>query len=637
MKLKIKNYKCIDNLDFELEDNKLNFIYGVSGSGKTSISEIIKGHLENTPSIKEEMNKKVDTTENMEISIDKTNVSSINIFNENSIKNFIFDKEEDGLYHLIYKPSKQLEELNIKIDSFNKSDETKKIREALIMFKYNFQKLKDIGIKLTSKGKLSSNTTTKELCKKETFDIYSQYTNSQIKWLNEGISEELRFDLSKNKCPLCEGDLLEKRIKEIEALNSLKPDVINKMQNNINIFDDLRIENKNINTLEESKKFQEEVINLFPISQDVDNLLNMLDNNYSKQEDIKEVTIRDETQQYFLYNHKIDIRKVLEVINHEKNEYLQICKKYKGVFKSNVKNNISKINQELKKMNINYKIEKEVLEIVEDEYKIVHIKDKDKKDLSNNLSTGEKNIISLILFLSINNDNDIIIDDPASSFDEYKREKILEVIHEMRKKLNKFTLILSHDQIFLKFLLKKQSEDKKVYNWNSYIFENTTTHNIKKLEVEDMDTLSNHIIKRLNENITYEEKIINLRMYYEINKEKNENEYKYLSAILHKKSREEMLEDLISIGVKEEEILTKINKEFFSQKNQIKLPKYEKLDFENIYNEVSNFEKIFIKREEFNGEEKIIFSDVVHFNYGLVHMINPYKYNFQVKEIYELL
>ena len=35
MKLKVKNYKNICNLDLNIDENKINYIFGISGSGKS--------------------------------------------------------------------------------------------------------------------------------------------------------------------------------------------------------------------------------------------------------------------------------------------------------------------------------------------------------------------------------------------------------------------------------------------------------------------------------------------------------------------------------------------------------------------------------------------------------------------------
>ena len=41
MKIEIKNFNCIKNLYYEIEDGKINYLIGNSGSGKSSIVKAI--------------------------------------------------------------------------------------------------------------------------------------------------------------------------------------------------------------------------------------------------------------------------------------------------------------------------------------------------------------------------------------------------------------------------------------------------------------------------------------------------------------------------------------------------------------------------------------------------------------------
>ena len=41
MRISIKGYKNIENLDYEVEDNKINVVIGISGSGKSAIAEAL--------------------------------------------------------------------------------------------------------------------------------------------------------------------------------------------------------------------------------------------------------------------------------------------------------------------------------------------------------------------------------------------------------------------------------------------------------------------------------------------------------------------------------------------------------------------------------------------------------------------
>ena len=87
-------------------------------------------------------------------------------------------------------------------------------------------------------------------------------------------------------------------------------------------------------------------------------------------------------------------------------------------------------------------------------YKIVHNDDCKEEDRPNILSEGEKCIISLLMFIfkcKKDNSNLIILDDPASYYDDFRRAQILKILE---KELDGRTiLILSHDDVYAKYAI----------------------------------------------------------------------------------------------------------------------------------------------------------------------------------------
>lgn len=51
MQITISNYNNIRNLDYEIEDSKINFLFGISGCGKSSIAKVLtkKSSEDNIP------------------------------------------------------------------------------------------------------------------------------------------------------------------------------------------------------------------------------------------------------------------------------------------------------------------------------------------------------------------------------------------------------------------------------------------------------------------------------------------------------------------------------------------------------------------------------------------------------------
>ncbi len=95
MKIEINNFANIKSLCTEFEEDKLNFIYGISGSGKTSIATALMIRNSDYSSYKtfgveEEPIIKVDTDIEFEM------------FDEQSISEYIFSKSGSGIYDVIY-------------------------------------------------------------------------------------------------------------------------------------------------------------------------------------------------------------------------------------------------------------------------------------------------------------------------------------------------------------------------------------------------------------------------------------------------------------------------------------------------------------------------------------------------------
>ena len=107
MDLKIKNYKNIEELNLKLDERKINFVYGMSGSGKSSIAIALSGELgENVVSY----GKKIeDTLVDLNPIIVKDDYS---IFDENVQKQLLIDRNENNnMYSIIFAKENELEKI----------------------------------------------------------------------------------------------------------------------------------------------------------------------------------------------------------------------------------------------------------------------------------------------------------------------------------------------------------------------------------------------------------------------------------------------------------------------------------------------------------------------------------------------
>lgn len=282
-------------------------------------------------------------------------------------------------------------------------------------------------------------------------------------------------------------------------------------------------------------------------------------------------------------------------------------------------------------------------------YLLYHKQDEKKDNRINGLSYGEKNIISLILFLLSAKDSFIIIDDPASSFDDYRRSEILELIYDICS--GKTVLVLSHDHIFMKYAIFNKKNSKKLiesgkdvpsiihkYNDNTgkiVTLENYNIGNInvKNIDYDDFDVLKNHILKFINNSMEYFRLIINLRLYYEcIRNQDNENVYQYLSAIYHRTPVEEIEKFLSDNGLVESELLNEIYEQTKIRLSSIPKDEYYNIDIKKL----SMFEKILYYRDLVSDTViKNSYNNVVHMNESLQTCLNPYKFNYFSPFVYD--
>ena len=85
MEILIQNFANIKKLNFEIENSKLNFIYGISGSGKSSISKALTIETDKINEYKT-FGIEEDTT------VCTTNKFNFIIFDDEAIKEYVFIK-----------------------------------------------------------------------------------------------------------------------------------------------------------------------------------------------------------------------------------------------------------------------------------------------------------------------------------------------------------------------------------------------------------------------------------------------------------------------------------------------------------------------------------------------------------------
>lgn len=665
MKINIKNYKNIENLTLDIEDNKINHIFGISGSGKSSIAQALSRKTDNED-IKVGSNPE-DCV--IEVNGNQVDYSKYSIFDLESSKNIIFNNEQsNGIYEVLFSENdlllKTINECGVLLNKFEEFKEfLMKYREKIDNVINHFDvKLKTHNTVFKETSKFVKLTNELSSIKSNKFiSIINKKGPDFITWIKNGKDYEIE-----NKCPYCEKKLSNKRENFISEIIKLTPKNFEIITNDNNYLEDVGIKTPNYRHSREVNRAKRELIELYSMRDYINSIIELFEDYKTSKLDINKVQqIKISIKFKNKFPDKIEIiNEINDSIKEIKNMLIKIKRQSNNI----IKNNKNKVNKYLSLMGIPYEFNESAYDIESKtaSYSLFLKEDKEKKDRKNGLSYGERNIISLIFFLLGNKNKILLIDDPASSYDECRRGLMFNMLYEFK---NERTIILfSHDQVFVKIatLYKYKTESRKTKS-KKFIKDNTGKiihfsnyhHNsqIKEITIEDFGSLSSQVKKFIqSKELNYYRKIINIRILSEMDKNKS-NKFKkiylYSSAILHKKNKEEIYEQLKQNDLKEDEIISSIYKEYDIELE--KIPENYFINFD--INELSNFEKIYYFRELiaqnanvyskiFNIEVlkkndidllKTEFDNIVHFNDRLFISLNPYEFDYFSPMVYEII
>lgn len=637
MKIDIENFANIKKANITIEENKLNFIYGISGSGKTSLAKALTINKED-----DYQKHKTFGCEGV-AKIEVENNTEFKIFNDASIEEYIFTKSGIGIYDVIYGENDELIALKKELNDFLSQKELQDVRNIVSNQSFIIDNLeKELGLSRTTTGAPSKKGLFKSLSTATKY--YNANPDIDVKtkdWIKSGYSL-----IQNDTCPFCNQEMASNIVEKIRQIVNELPSEYSRVIESEKALKSLGIsvDVSKINEEVTQQALFKDIGFQYQLLTEMKQIGNALSVSIHDDSALaKKVNIKKPSEDVIkIFNDSgIDILELITQLKKDTEGYTLLKKQYNGKLQSLIKKNIKKINEDILFFGIHYKFSKSNILSKNDSYQLIH--KKADEDTSNFLSTGEKNIVALILFLTAYPDMNLIVDDPASSFDEYRREQILTYIFNKRyltKPSNITTLILSHDQIFLKFLTKNYMSDNNYKDCigNIFHFENIGGEShVVPIEKYDMLPISLHIKNRLASASTYTEKIINLRLFFEVNNSKS-IEYSYLSAILHSikdnLSSKDLEDKLNKKSTNEESILESINK-----KTSIHLEKFSPNKIDLSLDGLSNFEKICCVRELLNdsSSEKKELNNVIHFNYALNHILNPYKFNFQSEKSYQII
>ena len=484
--IKIENCNNIVEGELDIEDGKLNILYGINGTGKTTIAKAIEFSKE--PQKIEELQSFF--TENPASVSINPEIGKILVFNEDFVRHIVFKEDEviQNSFEVFLKTSKysqkkaQLDQHLQALHNIMKQDE--EIQEL--------QRLLDqiVGkFKRTTNGKLSKTGVYKSVLSKsnlynipEELDSYRPFiTNTEINipwidWKSKGDA----FDVG-DGCPYCSETLnrtVHNQRKEVFKKTYKKSDSQN-LKDLLDLLENLRIYIKpeKYDELVSYVKTDvpEDIISalLEKLLLELDVMLKRftaIDEFGSRRIVLADISKLDQQinemeipKSFFEIFGGEKIGNVIKRINDQVTELRSeaaILKTemgaLKGVMQATIQASQTDINEFLKTAGINY----ELVILAEDETNSRTILKQcfseertDVTKIRDHLSWGEKNAFALILFMYyavMQNPDLIILDDPISSFDTNKKYAIL---HRMFKNIGKrdislegkTVLLLTHD------------------------------------------------------------------------------------------------------------------------------------------------------------------------------------------------
>lgn len=636
MEVHIENYKNINNLDLSIENNKLNFLYGICGSGKSSLVGAL------TKECRPEDVSVGKNKEDVVISVDEMdpNPDSYQLFDEQTVSNVIIEDSEDGRYYNIFVGNEN-EILGLENKYYETIKELRSNIDNIKEYKNSIDSLFSVFGKPGKTGRLTPKSKI-NLLSKQISESHEAHKNiikvkglDYVNWKIKGMTIDDNF--KKHNCPFCYQSISNSLYDEIELFNNIVPKDFEVIFKGTDVLKNLNIQEPDYYDSESLETFKTEIEKHKIIQEDLNKIIALCD--FPKFQIFGDMDLTRLEISELVYDIFPELEEIIDSINKSIEDLILLNKKMRGKARSLVKGNEKRLNNILKKLGIPYIFKPNISR----QYKtasisLCHIKDQTMNNMKRNLSYGEKNIVSLLIFLFGASKNTLIIDDPASSYDDYRRKEIFDLLIEHA--CNRTVLILSHDQVFIKYalLFKKQHPKKKliglICNYENY----EGNVSITDINFDQFSNLEAAIITQIRNSKVYYRKILNSRLLLEISKMGNEKAYGYLSAILHKKKKKDIIKLLNDNGVSEEEILG-----FIKGKFDIELPPLrENFDDDFNYDDLKIFEKIIYLREvekENKGKTELYnqLSNVVHLNEALIVGLNPYEHNYFSPNIYKAI
>lgn len=638
-------------------DTKIIITFGPNGRGKSTIKDlIVKDKLvENFECEGQEQTNIInDTFKGMNYLIyDEEFISNIVYTNSNLHKNQLkVLMSTNNIEKLISKKEKSNKIIANIINTSNKY--INKIENIISILN-----VKTPGGSITEPKKRFSSTFINEgEIHNKYEDIFTIPDDSHKEWWYQGLNiyKTNKIDY----CPWCINsiDNIDKKIREnIESVNDVKsfnPKVFSEKQNKLNelytiINDTSLTENFKgkisiiIDYLKESidrnlqdkiitelLKICEELLQQKEIFVQIIERLKYIDNIL----DAEHITINNKLDKITLFKDNEELNKLsnnIDIIIKFCEDLQKETNDSNKELASLIKSDEDNINNILKIMGLKYKLSINpnavISDKINDSTEYVLLESLNGKDVSteinNTLSYGEKSTLAFAIFIQIvkmkaDSNTLIIIDDPISSYDIFRRFTSLGLIKSFKNILYKKLFLFTHSSDFVASIINNFK------GINALVLEEKEDSTIEIKEIEDSwfnETNTYRNILLYNENLGM--KVLSLRLLHDIRKilmfdSTNMPIFDYLSKLIHYRKddpcnwKKEYIKDLKTIycyfGIEYDSNIEKIanEKDVFNSIDDlldcIKIKNVYELSFDDIYSLRMICEKIV--RDESNSEKK---------------------------------
>ena len=599
MKIKIEHFKNLKKMDYTIEDNKINFLFGMSGSGKSSILNALAGDNPESSKTFGALN-----TENVSIKVDGSVFSptDIHVFNTDKM-GFILDSSDVEFFKevIIARPDehrtihKTLEDKLTKLNSAINSEINKYEQYGTMLDELKTRKLtKSNTLPITSPF-AKTMTKLKQAKDKRAFKYVTAMNGKQLEWVLNGINF-----ITGNNCPFCDKKMGKKTINKLNKMSNFDSKSIGNIKDTIASYSTV-LGMVASYEYSEMKKREKEIIKYVKAVTKFDEILEQTriifeqDYNYNN---FRPIVLNQDFSKLFPNTSKAyksickNVPKLVDAIKKTQQETDDFLKHKKAV-----------INDMLEELSIPYSFEVKYHRSGPNEYSIIHKSDFTNNDDKQCMSEGEKAIVSLLLFLvaaKSTNYKIYVIDDPVSSFDNYRRNLIYRYILKYLK--NKTVLIMSHDSIFAKYAINDRA--RKIIGTVSYLSNDGKNDAIiQSIKTVQSVSFFKSVINRCQTASNQYQKCLLARYLFEEEYNKCNPKYTYLSKVIHGVPYVDIQNWITGKGKTEQEIIDGINSDLANHgiKNANYLtpldPNY------NINVDISNysvFEKCIVCRELVN-------------------------------------